>query len=81
MLKEKQIKVMAYSGYKVNERPFCFIVNEERKKIKKILKRWYEQDHDCYKVFADDGLIYWLKWNRILDSWFMLRKENTGDPL
>ena len=71
MQREKQIKVMAYSGFKANERPYCFIVNEKRREIKKIIKQWYEQDYDCYKIIADDGRIYLLKWNRSLDIWLM----------
>ena len=67
---EKQIEVLTYSGYKANERPIRFVLEGQRREVKKVLKRWSEPDHDYFKVVADDGRKYLLKWNRSADEWF-----------
>jgi hypothetical protein len=67
----KIIQVEAYSGYKANERPLHFIVDNKRNDVKQVLDQWYGQDHDNFKVLADDGRIYVLKWHRSSDTWFL----------
>ena len=70
--KYTRIEVAAYSGYKANERPLYFWAGEEKFQVTKVLSRWYGQKHDYFKVLADDGQIYTLKWHRYLDIWFIL---------
>ena len=65
-------EVSAYSGYKANERPLYFMVDQQKFQVTKILDRWFGQDHDYFKVLADDGQVYTLKWHRYLDVWFIL---------
>ncbi|MBW1850825.1 MAG: hypothetical protein JRJ15_05225 [Deltaproteobacteria bacterium] len=65
-----KIDVVAYSGYKANERPVHFVLDDQKKVVKKILRQWYGQDHAYFKIVADDGLVYLLKWHRLSDSWF-----------
>jgi len=66
-----RIKVIAYSGYKANERPIYFLLEHKRIDVKKILDRWSGQEHDYFKVLADDGQEYLLQWNRSMDKWFL----------
>ncbi|MBW1912876.1 MAG: hypothetical protein JRI43_06905 [Deltaproteobacteria bacterium] len=70
-----KIEVAAYSGYKANERPLYFIINERKLDVVNIIDRWYGVEHDYYKVLADDGRLYLLKWNRIHDVWFLVKME------
>ncbi|MBL7210750.1 MAG: hypothetical protein ISS61_00060 [Desulfobacteraceae bacterium] len=65
------IEVRAYSGYKANERPLCFVLEGRRVDVEEILDRWYGEDHDFFKVLGLDGCVYQLKWHRALDSWFL----------
>jgi len=65
-----RVEVMAYSGYKANERPLYFFVDQQKMEVKNILDRWYGQEFDCFKVLADDGREYLLKWHRSLDVWY-----------
>lgn len=58
------IKVTAYSGYKVNERPLSFIIDDQRHEVRGIISRWAEPDKDFFKVIADDNKVYTLSWNR-----------------
>ncbi len=67
----KKIDVVAYSGYKANERPLYLIVDQQRLEVEKTLDTWYGEEHDYFKVLADDGKVYLLKWHRFLDMWFI----------
>ena len=69
----KKIEVTAYSGYKANERPLHFVVDQRRVEVKDIIDRWYGVEHDYYKVLADDGKVYLLRRHRILDLWFVVK--------
>jgi len=69
----KKIEVIAYSGYKANERPQYFIMEGQRVEVVNIVDRWYGVEHDYFKVAGDDGKVYLLKWNRYLDVWLMVR--------
>jgi len=64
-----KVDVVAYSGYKVNERPLHFTLNGRRRRVVKVVDRWRGVEHDYFKVLTDDALIFLLKWHRILDVW------------
>jgi hypothetical protein len=63
------VKVNAYSGYKANERPVNFTINNNIIKIVEIMKRWVEPGKDCFKIKGDDGKIYYLYWIKEKDVW------------
>jgi len=69
----KRIEVSAYSGYKANERPIYFLLDSQRLEVKEILDRWYGEEHDDFKVLADDGKVYLLRWQRYFDVWTMVK--------
>jgi hypothetical protein len=69
----EEITVMAYSGYKANERPLSFEVEGRKHTVTGIADRWYGEDDDYFKVAADDGKVYIIKWNRPMDRWFLVR--------
>ena len=62
-----QIEVVAYSGYKANEKPISFVLDGCKRNIENIIDRWYGVEHDYFKVVADDGKIYLLRWQRYQD--------------
>jgi len=75
----KPIKVSAYSGFKANERPTAFTVDGQRRDVANVIDRWYGVEHDYFKVLADDGKVYLLRWHRILDLWFLVKvTERAG---
>ena len=75
----KEITVTAYSGYKANERPFSFEVDGRKHMVTSIADRWYGEDDDYFKVVADDGKVYIIKWNRLLDRWLLVgASERVG---
>ncbi|MFH2011743.1 MAG: hypothetical protein ABIJ37_03410 [Pseudomonadota bacterium] len=64
-------RVTAYSGYKANERPLSFTVDNQRLGVRDIVCRWSEPEKDFFKVIADDGKEYTLSWNRKSDMWLI----------
>ena len=69
----KKIEVIAYSGYKANERPLYFVMDNRKLEVTNIIDRWYGEEHDYFKVLADDGKVYVLNWQRMADLWFVVR--------
>jgi hypothetical protein len=75
----QKIEVVAYSGYKANERPLYFVMDNRRLEVTDIIDRWYGEEHDYFKVLAEDGRVYLLKWQRIADIWFVVQvRERIG---
>lgn len=75
------IHVECYSGYRVNETPRAFIWKGRRYNIVEIRDRWYEGGIsrrsvklDYYKVLAEDGGEYILRYNSLFDKWALLLK-------
>jgi len=64
-------KVTAYSGYKANERPLSFTIDDNMLEVRDIISRWAEPEKDFFKVIADDDKAYTLSWNRQSDLWLI----------
>ena len=69
-------KVMAYSGYKANERPMTFFLDRRLIRIREILKQWKDPDCDCFRLMGDDNSLYDLKWERSEDQWYVKKCPN-----
>jgi len=67
------IKVVAYSGYKANERPLSFVLEQKKLGVVSVMDRWFGVENDYFKVLADDGKIYLIRWHRLLDVWLLLK--------
>lgn len=66
-----KIDVRCYSGYKVNERPVSFSIGEKSLNVEELIDQWYGPDCSYFKVMADDGNMYILKYNEFNDEWEM----------
>jgi hypothetical protein len=64
-----KITVKTYAGYKGDERPVSFSREGRTFQIMEIVDRWYDPDHNCFKVLADDGKTYLLRNDMNADSW------------
>ncbi|MBN2041629.1 MAG: hypothetical protein JW864_16455 [Spirochaetes bacterium] len=69
MSKRQKISVQCYSGYKANERPVSFKTGENSLKVSEILDTWYGEDYTYFKLLADDGNTYILKYQANNDKW------------
>jgi len=78
---QEKLHVESYSGYKGNERPTLFSLKDRRVGIVDIIDRWYGTDHDFFRVLADDGRVYLLKWHRFTDEWFLVKGSWEGRAL
>lgn len=79
ILGTREIEVVAYSGYKANEKPLYLIIDNTKLEVKGVLDRWYGQEHDYFKVLVENGNVYLLKWHRYSDVWFLVKTfSRTG---
>ena len=67
------VEVVAYSGYKANERPLYFVLEKKKLGVVRLLDRWYGVENDYFKILADDEKIYLIRWHRRLDLWFVVK--------
>ena len=63
------LKVQTYSGYKADERPVSFTLDDCDYKVEEIIDRWFGEDYDYFKVEATGGSHFLLKKNRLKDEW------------
>jgi hypothetical protein len=70
-LPPKRIEVIAYSGYRANERPLAFRLDHMELEVQEVIDRWYGVEHDWFKVLTNEGNVYLLKWHRTRDLWFL----------
>jgi hypothetical protein len=73
----KLITVQTYSGFKADERPTSFSLGERTLHVREIVDRWYDIDHNYFKLLADDGKSYLLRHDMNADAWELV--EPGGD--
>ena len=56
-----RLEVECYSGYRAEERPVRFRIDEHNYDVDEVLDQWYGPEAAWYKVRAHDGNIYILK--------------------
>lgn len=74
------ITVECHSGYKADEYPKCFYLNEVRHEIQEITDRWYQGDinpdyppSNYFKVRTGEGIEFIIKHLLENDSWFLCK--------
>ena len=55
------IHVECYAGYKADETPRCFFIDDRKIRIIEIITQWRTPDYHFFKVSGDDGQIYILR--------------------
>ena len=74
------IYVDSYSGYKANERPLRFALDDETYHIASVEDRWQEPNAENFKVRTVDGKLYLLRYDEHEDEW-TLQSGFDGDSL
>jgi hypothetical protein len=69
------ITVQTYSGYKGDERPVSFSRAGRTLLVQEIVDRWYDLDHNCFKVLTDDGRSYLLRHDLNDDEWELVEAK------
>ena len=72
-----RITVQTYAGYKGDERPVSFIWEGRTYQVVEIVDRWYDPDHNSFKVLADDGKTYLLRHDFDVDDWQLVAADST----
>ena len=75
-----EVNVECYSGYKADEYPKCFYLNNDRYEISEISDRWYQTENrgglpnsDYFKILTEQGSQYVLRHDLKQDTWFLKR--------
>ncbi len=68
----RTIHVDAYSGYRANERPQRFTLDNDTCEITTVQDRWYEPDAEYFKVLTTEGESYVLRYDQQRDEWTVL---------
>src|SRR5215475_13364482 len=74
------IHVDAYAGFKANERPLQFVLDDKIYGIAAILDQWYEPSAMYFKVQSTEGKTYLLRYDERADEW-TLQSGFNGDEL
>jgi hypothetical protein len=69
------LSVEAYAGYKGEETPRAFTLDEVRLSVEEILDRWYTETHSCFRVRADDHRRYILRYHLDEEVWELVMQE------
>lgn len=64
-----KLTVECYAGYRSDERPLRFSMNERLYEVQEVLDRWYSPGASYFRVRADDGNLYVLKHHEPQDAW------------
>jgi len=75
-----QIYVDAYSGFRANERPRLFQVDDDLYPIESIESQWKTPEALYFKVRVSNGKRYLLRWLERTDEWF-LQSDYDGREL
>jgi hypothetical protein len=65
----KHAEVRCLAGYRANERPLSFLLDESEIEVRTILESWRELDYLYFKVETDDGRVYELRHHEYEDFW------------
>ena len=81
-MKFTEIKVKAYSGYRVNERPSGFRFKGVDHTITRIIDQWYEGGKtstdpliNYFKVETSSGKQFFIRYNSLFDVWSVMIQE------
>jgi len=74
------IHVTAYSGYKANERPRDFTVDEDLYEITEVEDCWYEPEAIYFRVRTTEGKRFILRYTESNDEW-TLQSGFDGDEV
>ena len=65
----QRIEVTCYAGYKADERPTSFTLENKTLVVLDILDRWYDQDSNYFSVLVEGGTKHLLRHDLNDDFW------------
>jgi hypothetical protein len=73
-----KVRVECYAGYRGEQEPRAFWLGERRIAALEILDRWIAPNHRYFKVRADDGHAYILRWDEASCEWTLGAFTHAG---
>ena len=74
-MSERRFLVEAHAGYKGEETPSAFVYEGIKRKIVEVAARWYTDTHCCFRVIADDGQRYVIRYAFDEEAWELVMQE------
>jgi len=56
-----RVRVQCYAGYRGEQRPLRFYINQRCVEVKELIDQWYGPDYRYFKLRSDDEGIYILR--------------------
>ncbi|HBA88560.1 MAG TPA: hypothetical protein DCZ75_11445 [Geobacter sp.] len=72
----QRITVTCYAGYKADERPTSFKLEERTFAVQEVIDRWYDQDSNYFEVVVEDGSQYLLRHDLNYDAWELVQQRD-----
>jgi hypothetical protein len=73
------ISVNCYAGYRGEETPRSFLLQERKIEVVEVVDRWLAPDHRYFKVRGDDGSIYIIRHDVVRDQWQLTLFDRAGE--
>jgi hypothetical protein len=74
----EQVDVECYAGYRGEETPRRFRLEERSVDVREVLDQWLAPDHRYFKVRGDDGDAYILRHDMVRDRWELTMFQRGG---
>ena len=68
------VSVECHSGHTYAQEPRAFVVDNERRMVTLVRKRWHEPGGPRFEVLADDSATYVLSYDEATDRWRVKHK-------
>jgi hypothetical protein len=72
------VRVESYAGYRAEERPRRFTLGGRSYEVREIVDRWFGPDHSYFRVRAEDGATYLLKYDLSAGVWTLEQYRQPG---
>ncbi|HET8668881.1 MAG TPA: hypothetical protein VFM10_12935 [Terriglobales bacterium] len=69
------LTVDAYAGYKGEETPRSFTLDGRKLDVREVVDRWYSETYSYFRVHANDGQRYVLRFDLDEDCWELVMQE------
>ena len=83
-MSDEKIEVVAYSGYRGEEGPRSFILNNEKIEVIQILRIWIEERIEdetrrrFFEVKGSDGYTHKIYYDERIMEWFLVKDQHES---
>ncbi len=74
-MRQGNVRVEAYAGYKGEETPRAFTYEGVRYEVQDIVARWYTETHACFRIRTSDDRRFVLRYDQNEQIWELVMQE------